>query len=75
MYNRLVGSVEAAADRAFEANADLEYAAIGEWKYANEGEGLTVIKVNTPSFADDTSRHEVVGYLKKEGRKFKFVRA
>lgn len=74
MYNRLVGSVEAAADRAFEANADLEYAAIGEWKYANEGEGLTVIKVKNASFADDTSKHEVVGYLKKEGRKFKFVR-
>ena len=74
MYNRLVGSVEAAADRAFEANADLEYAAIGEWKFASDPDGLAVIKVNTPSFADDTARNEIVGYLKKEGRKFKFIK-
>ena len=74
MYNRLVGSVEAAADRAFEANSDLEYAAIGEWKYASEDEGLTVIKIKKSSFADDTANHEVVGFLKKQGRKFKFVK-
>jgi len=74
MYSRLVGSVEAAADRAFEANADLEYAVIGDWKYASEGEGLTVIKVKNASFADDTAKHEFVGYLKKDGRKFKFIK-
>ena len=74
MYNRLVGSVEAAAVRAFEENPDLEYAVIGDWKYASEGEGLTVIKVKNASFADDTAKHEFVGYLKKDGRKFKFVR-
>jgi hypothetical protein len=35
---------------------------------------LTVIKVKNASFADDTAKHEFVGYLKKDGRKFKFVR-
>jgi hypothetical protein len=61
------------AERARDRNANVKYAVVGDFKYA-ETERLPVYETDRTEFADGGEPGKLVGYLTKTGRKFIFKR-
>jgi len=62
-----------AAENNAEKTANVNFGIMGDWKYASEKDGIPVFRIYKHwTIISDACKKEVVGILRKMGRKYKF---